>query len=99
MYYWWDPTYILVVIGAIICLIASARVKTTYAKYSKYRSMSGLTGAQAAERILHDAGIYDVQVGHFRKPDRPLQSKDQGVKPFRQCLWKHFCSSDRCGST
>ena len=65
MYYWWDPTYILVVIGAIICLIASARVKTTYAKYSKYRSMSGLTGAQAAERILHDAGIYDVQVGHI----------------------------------
>ena len=60
MYYWWDPTYILVVIGAIICLIASARVRTTYAKYSKYRSMSGLTGAQAAERILHDAGIYDV---------------------------------------
>lgn len=65
MYYWWDPTYILVVIGAIICLIASARVKTTYAKYSKYRSMSGLTGVQAAERILHDAGIYDVQVGHI----------------------------------
>ena len=65
MYYWWDPTYILVVIGAIICLIASARVKTTYAKYSKYRSMSGLTGAQAAELILHDAGIYDVQVGHI----------------------------------
>ena len=62
MYYWWDPTYILVVIGAIICLIASARVKTTYAKYSKYRSMSGMTGAQAAEQILHDAGIYDVQV-------------------------------------
>ena len=27
--------------------------------------MSGLTGAQAAERILHDAGIYDVQVGHI----------------------------------
>ena len=64
MYYWWDPTYILVVIGAIICLIASARVKTTYAKYSKYRSMSGLTGAQAAERILHSAGIYDVSVQH-----------------------------------
>ena len=40
MYYWWDPTYILVVIGAIICLIASARVKTTYSKYSKYLSMS-----------------------------------------------------------
>ena len=65
MYYWWDPTYILVVIGAIICLMASAKVKTTYAKYSKYRSMSGLTGAEAAERILKNAGIYDVRVGHI----------------------------------
>ena len=64
MFYWWDPTYILVVIGAIICLIASARVKTTYAKYSKYRSMSGMTGAQAAQRILNAAGIYDVEIRH-----------------------------------
>lgn len=65
MYFYWDSTYILVVIGAIICLLASAKVKTTYAKYSKYRSMSGLTGAQAAERILHNAGIYDVRIGHI----------------------------------
>lgn len=64
MYYWWDQTYILVIIGAIICLIASARVKTTYAKYSKDRSMSGMTGAEAAERILRNAGIYDVSIGH-----------------------------------
>ena len=64
-YIYWDSTYILVVIGAVICMIASARVKTTFNKYSAYRSMSGMTGAQAAERILHDAGIYDVQVGHI----------------------------------
>ena len=64
MYYWWDQTYILVIIGAIICLIASARVKTTYAKYSKDRSMSGMTGAEAAERILRNAGINDVSIGH-----------------------------------
>ncbi len=63
-YSWWDPTYVLVVIGAVICLIASARVNMTYKKYSKRRSMSGMTGAQAAERILHYAGIYDVQVRH-----------------------------------
>ncbi|MGN0271454.1 MAG: zinc metallopeptidase, partial [Lachnospiraceae bacterium] len=56
--------YILVIIGAIICLIASARVKTTYAKYSKDRSMSGMTGAEAAERILRNAGIHDVSIGH-----------------------------------
>ena len=62
--YYFDPTYILVVIGAVICLIASARVKTTFNKYDKVRSMSGMTGAQAAERILHAAGIYDVSIQH-----------------------------------
>lgn len=62
MYYYWDSTYILVIIGAVICLIASARVKTTFNKYSKYRSMSGMTGAQAAERILRAAGISDVRI-------------------------------------
>lgn len=63
-YGWFDPTYFLVIIGAIICMIASARVNSTYNKYSRYRSMSGMTGAQAAERILHSAGIYDVTVRH-----------------------------------
>jgi hypothetical protein len=60
----WDSTYVLVLIGAVICMIASARVKTTFNKYSGYRSMSGMTGAQAAERILSQAGIYDVQISH-----------------------------------
>lgn len=63
-YYYWDPTYWLVLVGAVICLIASARVNTTFRKYSKYRSMSGMTGAEAAERILLAAGIRDVQVQH-----------------------------------
>ncbi len=65
-YYFWgfDPTYFLVLIGAVICLIASARVKTTFQKYSQYRSMSGMTGAQAAERILRSAGINDVTIHH-----------------------------------
>ena len=64
LYSWWDPTYFLVLIGAIICLIASAGVKSTYSKYSRYRSMSNMTGAQAAERILNSAGIYDVSIRH-----------------------------------
>lgn len=61
----WDPTYILIIIGVIICLIASARVRTTFSKYARVRSMSGMTGAQAAERILAHAGIYDVQIRHI----------------------------------
>lgn len=63
-YYYWDLTYILVVIGAVICMIASARVKGTFNKYSQLRSMSGMNGAQVAQRVLQAAGIYDVQVRH-----------------------------------
>lgn len=59
---YFDPTYILVIIGAILCIGASAKVKSTFSKYSKVRSMSGYTGAQAAEKILHDAGIFDVPI-------------------------------------
>jgi len=63
-YYGFDPTYFLVLIGVVLSLWASARVKSTYAKYSKERSLSGMTGAQAAQRILNMAGIYDVSVQH-----------------------------------
>lgn len=57
-----DPTYLLVIAGAVICLIASAKMRSTYAKYQRVRSLSGLTGAQAAERVLRNAGIYDVSI-------------------------------------
>lgn len=61
-YYYYDPTYILVIIGAILSIIASSMVQSTYSKYSKVRSMSGMTGAQVAEMILKNKGIYDVRV-------------------------------------
>ncbi len=63
--YYFDPTYILVLIGVVISLIASAKVKGTYAKYSKVRSRSGMTGAQAAQRILQSAGLYEVRIEHI----------------------------------
>lgn len=64
MFYYFDPTYFLVLIGAVICMIASANVKSTYRKYAQYRSMTGMTGAQVAERLLRSAGLHDVSVGH-----------------------------------
>lgn len=64
-YYYYDWTYILVVIGAVICIAASARVKNVFARYSRIQSHSGLTGREAAEQILHRNGIYDVQVIHI----------------------------------
>lgn len=64
--YYFDPTYILVLIGAVLSIIASARVNSTFNKYARVRSMSGMTGAQTAEAILRSRGIYDVQVEHIR---------------------------------
>lgn len=64
--YYFDWTYILVLIGAVLCMVASARVNSTYRKYARVRSMSGMTGAEAAQRILYQNGIYDVQVEHVR---------------------------------
>lgn len=60
--YYFDPTYILVLIGAVLCLFAQAKVSSTYNKYAKVRSRSGMTGAQAAQRILELSGIYDVRI-------------------------------------
>lgn len=65
-YYYYDPTYILVIIGAILSIIASSMVQSTYSKYSRVRSMSGMTGAQVAEMILKNKGIYDVRVERVR---------------------------------
>lgn len=62
--YYFDPTYLLVLIGALLCIWASSRVNSTYRKYSKVRSYSGMTGAEAARRILQMSGIYDVPVQH-----------------------------------
>ena len=61
-YYYYDPYYILIIIGTVICLIASARVKSTFSKYDKVRSRTGMTGAEAARRLLHAQGIYDVSI-------------------------------------
>lgn len=63
-YYYLDPTYILILIGVILSLVASAKVKSTFAKYAKVRNSQGFTGAQAAQRVLERAGIYDVRIEH-----------------------------------
>jgi hypothetical protein len=65
MFWYYDATYILVLIGAVLSMWASSRVNSTYNKYSRVRSYSGLTGAQAAQRILNGAGIYDVRIEHI----------------------------------
>lgn len=59
-----DSTYFLVLIGVVISLWASSRVKSTYAKYNRVRNQRGLTGRDAAQQILQNAGIHDVRIEH-----------------------------------
>jgi hypothetical protein len=62
LYYDW--TYLLVIAGLLISVIASGNVKSTFARYSTVRSMCGMTGAMAAQRVLQLSGINDVRIEH-----------------------------------
>ena len=54
--------YLLLMIMMGVSMLASAKVSSNYAKYSRVRSSSGLTGEQAARKILEQNGIYDVDI-------------------------------------
>ena len=82
--FYYDPYYILVIIGVIISMIASARVSGTFRKFDLVRSRTGMTGAEAAKRLLQAQGIYDVSVqrvsgeltDHYDPRDRVLRLSD-----------------------
>src|SRR6188508_718288 len=56
------PTLILFLITMAISLWASARVRSQFRRWGQVPVWSRLSGADAARRILRDAGIYDVEV-------------------------------------
>lgn len=58
-------TYFLVIVCALLSMLASAKVNSTFSKYDRIRSATGLSGAETAEKLLHLAGIYDVRVEHI----------------------------------
>lgn len=62
MLYGMDWTYILVIIGALLSMIASARVKSSFNRYARVANRAGITGAEAAKKILKAAGCFDVEV-------------------------------------
>ncbi len=66
MFWYYDPTYLLVILGAILCLIASAGVQRTFARYAKMPNGRGMTAEQCAASILQDAGITDVRIERIR---------------------------------
>ena len=62
-YFFFDYYYIILVLPVIIAsLIIQARLKSTYAKYSRIRNMRNITGAQAAQIVLSYYGVHDVTI-------------------------------------
>jgi uncharacterized protein len=58
-----DPTYLVFILPALaLSLWASWRTHATFKKYSKVRTVRGLTGAQAAQEMLRGAGLSGVQI-------------------------------------
>ena len=66
MYYMFDPTYVLILIGVVISLAASAKLRGTYQRYAGVRSRCGMTGEEAARQLLRSQGIYDVTIRRVR---------------------------------
>ena len=65
MYYGIDIYYLILVIPAMLfSMWAQARVNSTFNKYSRQRTYSGMTGYEAARRILAANGLHNVQVEH-----------------------------------
>ena len=58
-----DWTYIVLVMPALIlAMAAQGKVSSTFNKYSRVQSHIGITGAEAARRIMEQNGIYDVSI-------------------------------------
>ncbi len=62
MFFFFDSTIWLVLLGIALCAIASANVSRTYRIYSKMRNKGGQSAAKIAQIILEYAGIHDVGV-------------------------------------
>jgi uncharacterized protein len=60
--YFGDTTFFLLIPAVILALYAQARVKGTYARYSKVMAQSGMTGAEAARTLLNSGGAGYVPV-------------------------------------
>lgn len=68
MFYFWDPTFILVIAGLVISGLASAYVNSTFNKFNQMKSSKNVSGTEAAQFILNQSGIQDVSV-------RPISGK------------------------
>lgn len=77
--YYYDPTYILVIIGFLLTLFASFGVQSTFKKYDKISNSRGLTGASAARKILDMNGLHNIRIEHTQGNLTDHYSPNEGV--------------------
>ena len=65
-FYYFDPTYFIVIIGLIITIWAQITVQSTFDKYSRVRLSRGITGADAARQVLSYGKVNDVSLKPIR---------------------------------
>lgn len=84
MYFYYDPTYVLILIGAVLSGIASLGMNRRFRQYSRIFSSRGLTAETAASVLLRATGNGDVAIGrisgsltdHYSPADRTLRLSD-----------------------
>ena len=81
MFYYYDVTYILVLIGMVFSVWASANVNSAISKYRQIGTQSGMTASDATRRILQQYGIFDVTV-------KPI---NQGASDYYNPQTKELC--------
>lgn len=84
---YFDYTYILVIIGIVISAIASARVNSTFRKYSQYCSINRITAEQCALKILHNAGIFDVRIERIKGNLTDHYSPSEKILRLSDCVF------------
>ena len=63
--YYYDPTYLLLIPGVILAMVAQGMVSSAFSRWSQVRSRTGVTGAELARRILDRNGCQDVRIAHI----------------------------------
>lgn len=78
-----DPMYLIFMLpGFILAMWAQSKVKGAYSKYSKVPNMAGLTGAEAARRILDMQGLQSVAI----EPTKGVLSDHYDPRPRKLFL-------------
>ena len=92
-YYGWgmDPTILLLVIGMLLSLAASAKLRSTFAVYKKVRSHSGITGAEAAQTYRWFRSAEVLRITMIRERKRfPFQKIFMEEILWRLWGWQHM---------